>query len=58
MQVMVDWAENGVTPDTIVGKAGAETPWPGRSRPLCPYPQVTTYNGKGATEQASSFACR
>jgi feruloyl esterase len=31
---------------------------PGRSRPLCPYPQHAHYNGSGDSEDARSFECR
>lgn len=29
-----------------------------RSRPLCPYPSVATYDGAGSTDDASNFSCR
>jgi len=29
-----------------------------RSRPLCPYPSVASYDGSGRTDQAASFDCR
>ena len=29
----------------------------GRTRPLCPYPQVARYRGKGSTDEAANFAC-
>ena len=29
-----------------------------RSRPLCPYPSVASYDGSGSTDQAASFTCR
>jgi feruloyl esterase len=29
-----------------------------RLRPLCPYPLVATYAGRGDTNDAASFACR
>jgi feruloyl esterase len=28
-----------------------------RTRPLCPYPQVATYNGSGSIEDAANFRC-
>ncbi len=34
------------------------SPWPGCTRPLCPYPQVATYRGSGDIEDAASFDCR
>jgi feruloyl esterase len=55
---LADWVEKGIAPDRIVARAGAASPWPGRTRPLCPYPQVATYNGRGSLEEASSFTCR
>jgi hypothetical protein len=32
--------------------------FPGRSRPLCPYPQYAHYDGRGNPEDAASFSCR
>jgi feruloyl esterase len=29
-----------------------------RTRPLCAYPMVAKYQGKGSTEDAASFECR
>lgn len=55
---VVDWVEKGVAPDTIVGTAPATTPWPGRTRPLCPYPQTAQYNGSGSIEDAANFSCK
>lgn len=52
------WVERGQAPERIVARAGALTPWPGRSRPLCAYPKVARYNGNGDPEKANSFACR
>lgn len=54
---VVDWAENGTAPTYLIGRAGAGTPWPGRTRPLCPYPQYARYSGNGSLEAAQSFAC-
>lgn len=52
------WVEGGKAPDTIVATAAPNTPWPGRTRPLCPYPQVARYDGKGDPERAESFTCK
>ncbi len=54
---IVDWVERGIAPDRILAHAGAMSPWPGRSRPLCPYPLVARYDG-GDVEAAASFVCR
>jgi feruloyl esterase len=49
-----DWVEKGKAPDRVVATGNA---FPGRSRPLCPYPKVARYDG-GNTEDAASFSCR
>jgi feruloyl esterase len=54
---VVDWVENGNAPDSILSTAPAATPWPGRTRPLCPYPAYARYNGTGDVNAASSFTC-
>jgi feruloyl esterase len=28
-----------------------------RTRPLCPYPQVARYSGRGSLDEAANFAC-
>lgn len=56
MTALVDWVEKGQAPDVIQAKAGPNTPWPGRSRPLCVYPAVARYKG-GDVNKTESFAC-
>ena len=58
LKPLADWVEKGVTPDRIIAKAASTSPWPGRTRPLCPFPQVATFNGSGNVEDAASFSCR
>jgi len=56
---LVNWVENGVAPARIVGTAPATgTPFPGRTRPLCPYPQYAHYVGSGDINSAANFVCR
>jgi len=55
---VVAWVEQGSAPDTLLGTAGNNTPWPGRTRPLCPFPKTTTYNGSGSIEDAANFSCK
>jgi feruloyl esterase len=52
---MVNWVEKGTTPTSVVaiGKA-----FPGRSRPLCPYPKHAQYKESGNSEDVNSFECR
>ncbi|HKS95812.1 MAG TPA: tannase/feruloyl esterase family alpha/beta hydrolase [Terriglobia bacterium] len=54
---LVAWVEKAQVPGQIVAKAGHASPWPGRTRPLCPYPKVARYSGSGSIEEASSFQC-
>jgi Tannase and feruloyl esterase len=53
------WVEKGAGPSTVIatnetgeGAAGAKM-----TRPLCAYPQVAKYKGRGDTNDASSFVC-
>jgi feruloyl esterase len=51
------WVEQGVPPDRIVATRllnGVVE----RSRPLCVYPKVAVYRGKGDTNDAANFDCR
>ena len=53
---LVDWVEKGQAPQRIVASGTAV--FPGRTRPLCPYPQYAHYNGSGNPEDAANFSCR
>ena len=53
---LVAWRERGVAPASLVGRARADTPWPGRMRLLCPYPQQPRRTGANL-ERAESFHC-
>jgi hypothetical protein len=67
---IVNWVEKGQAPDSVLASArGASNPggasadipasWsPTRTRPLCSYPKVATYNGSGSIELAGSFSCK
>jgi hypothetical protein len=56
---VVNWVENGVAPESVIGTAAATgNPFPGRTRPLCPYPQYAHYKGSGDINVAASFVCR
>lgn len=50
------WVSHGVAPQRIVA-ARVEDGKVVRTRPLCAYPQVARYDGKGPMDQAQSFAC-
>jgi hypothetical protein len=50
------WVETGKAPERII--ASNQPGQAARSRPLCAYPQVAVYNGKGSTDDAASFQCK
>jgi feruloyl esterase len=52
---IVDWVENQNAPQAIRATGRS---WPGRSRPLCPYPSHAHYKGTADAEDAASFECR
>lgn len=54
LAAIVAWVENGHAPDSVVATGRS---FPGRSRPLCPYPEHAQYRG-GNPQSASSFECR
>lgn len=56
LQSLVAWVEEGHAPDSIQAAAGPMTPWPGRTRPLCPYPTYARYRA-GDVNRAESFVC-
>ena len=50
------WVETGAAPAEIVAskiEKGKVT----RTRPLCPWPAVAQWDGKGSTDDAASFSC-
>ena len=67
---LVQWVEQGVAPQAVTAQVrgagnpgGVNTELPAdwsaqRSRPLCAYPTVATYNGSGSLEEARNFSCK
>ena len=53
---LVAWREQGVAPGSLTATARPGSPWPGRTRLLCPYPQQARYVS-GDSERAQSFHC-
>jgi feruloyl esterase len=51
---LVRWVEKGEAPAAIPAKGKA---FPGVERPICAYPRVARYDGKGPVDAAASFAC-
>ncbi len=67
LTALEEWVEQGRAPERILashvnGDAGRGQSMPikgtiDRTRPLCPYPAVATYVGKGNTNDAANFRC-
>jgi feruloyl esterase len=55
LTAVVDWVEKGTAPNAVPATGRS---LPGRSRPLCAYPQHTHYKGTGDPQDARSFECR
>ena len=54
---LIQWTENGKAPDSLPAAqiVNGKTV---RTRPLCPYPQVAKYKGRGSVDDAANFECR
>jgi transposase/pimeloyl-ACP methyl ester carboxylesterase len=58
LAAIVAWVEAGDPPHRMEASAGETSPWPNRTRPLCPHPKVAHYTGSGSIEDADNFTCR
>ena len=52
------WVETGKAPDQITAYWLNDKMQPNGSRPVCAYPKIAKYEGKGDARDASSFSCR
>jgi feruloyl esterase len=55
-----EWVEKGIAPNAIVAtkiEDGDAAKNVKMSRPLCPYPQIAKYKGKGDANDAGNFVC-
>ncbi len=73
LKAITDWVEKGIAPERIVAaNTNTASPYPaggvfdpriamyfptGGTRPLCAYPKISTYKGRGMTNDAANFAC-
>lgn len=55
LAALVAWVEDGKAPEYVVATGDA---FPGRSRPLCPWPRHAQYTGRGNPETAEAYICR
>ena len=61
LSALEHWVEEGVAPEKIIAvKYVNDQPAQGiaRTRPLCLYPKVAVYKGRGSTNDAANFSCR
>ncbi|ADW67492.1 tannase/feruloyl esterase family alpha/beta hydrolase [Granulicella tundricola] len=52
-----DWVETGKAPTSIIAAKYTADRKIQMTRPLCPYPQLAQYTGKGSTEDSTNFTC-
>ena len=52
---IVEWTEKNIKPEVI--PASTATASGGFTRPLCVYPKLARYKGKGDPDEASSYRC-
>ena len=54
LTAMQNWVEKQQAPDYLPAKGKS---FPGKNMPLCSYPQVATYKGKGDINAIESYQC-
>lgn len=57
MAAITQWVEEGKAPERIIASHSSPDGTVDRSRPLCPYPRVAKYLGKGSIDEARNFSC-
>jgi feruloyl esterase len=57
LDAVIDWVEEGEAPDLLMAAQSQRGGGVMRTRPLCPFPQVARYRGRGSTDEAESFVC-
>lgn len=62
-----NWVERGQAPDRVIASKfendyasllDLPTGTAQRTRPLCAYPKVAQWTGKGSTDDAANFVCK
>ena len=56
LSALEGWVEQGTAPESLIARhvgTGVQ-----RTRPLCSYPKVAVYSGRGDPNSAASFACK
>jgi feruloyl esterase len=57
LTALADWVEKGLPPTRVLA-SHATGGVVDRTRPLCLYPRVAAYTGRGSTDDAANFECR
>ena len=57
-EAVVRWVEEGRAPETLDAVSRDQSGTLVRSRPLCRYPLVARYKGRGTTDAAENFECK
>ena len=57
LSVIQQWVENGKAPDRVEASRIVDGKVV-RTRPLCAYPQIAVYRGKGSTDDTQNFTCK
>lgn len=57
LSALENWVEKGVAPAKVIASHSTNGSVD-RTRPLCPYPKIAMYTGKGSTDEAANFVCR
>jgi feruloyl esterase len=56
LEAVMAWREHGQAPARLIASGNMAAGGP-RSRPLCPYPQVARWSGRGSSDDAANFQC-
>jgi feruloyl esterase len=56
LSALEQWREHGKAPDAILASHSTDGKVD-RTRPLCPYPEISHYKGAGSTNEAANFSC-
>jgi hypothetical protein len=52
-----NWVEHGAVPTQLPALASSPALDPGRTRPVCPFPEAAIYNGSGDSNDAANYHC-
>jgi hypothetical protein len=55
LDAVVNWVEKGIAPETLPASRTVEGT--AQTRPLCPFPAVAKWDGKGSVDDAASYSC-